>query len=334
MHIPALSIGTRVPLAPFGGRVHSVFRAACNIEPDDGRLLTVLDARGNVPYGIRVAGGFDFRHLIEPGERVKGDGVVVRFARLMVDFSGAPPARTSLCHITLDMERSGSRAAWQAAWSKVLSAGQPDGLGVTRPRIAALVQATRALDATRAASAACGAIGLGSGLTPAWDDFLVGFLCALRVTARGRHEHLKFLAALCEAIRAAAHETSFVSRAQLEHAAGGHASELVVALLDAIAAGDVLHTVRATEHAVAVGSTSGTDTALGILCGCAAWDAVQVSEAAPLAPYLPLVGRSPRVARRVGSFDELKTPPLSPPHKGEGDAVAVSCRHGFDDGGR
>lgn len=289
-----------MPREPFSGLVHSVFRQACNVELDGGRLLTVLATRrGTVPHGIRLVEvtGFDFRRLIHPGESAIGSGGLVHFATLplRVDLSGAARARTSIGHIALDIESRGSRAAWAAAWSGVVSAGPADGLGALarssrkpgsetvfgqgRDRICDLIRSTRLLDGTQAVSVACGAVGLGPGLTPSSDDFLVGYLSGLGTTALECRERKEFIEILRDAIRAAAKHTSLISRAQLEHAADGHTSDLLVGMLEAIADGDIKRTLTATSHVLELGSTSGADTALGLLCGCAAWDAKPLAAA-------------------------------------------------------
>jgi hypothetical protein len=293
MQVPAVLIGRRVPRPPWAGVVHSVFRRACNIVLEDGRLLSVLDAtRGAVPHGISLATepGFDLRHWVKPHARVTGHGDVICFERtsVVIDLCCAEMGCTSIGHIASDMENSSTRAAWRAAWSKVADAAQPNGFGaflsscgcsaltdrllqVSSARISELMRSTRALDRSAAISAATGAIGMGPGLTPSWDDFLVGYISGLRTTTLGRPERSQFVAALGNAVRAAATATTFASRAQLDHAADGDVSERLVAMLAAMAGGDVGGTAKATAKLLELGSTSGTDTAIGALCGLAAW---------------------------------------------------------------
>src|SRR5512143_3064313 len=63
--IQAEGIGSRVPSA-FIGCVHSVYRQACNIEADDGMLVTLLSGvLGNLPRGVLCSAvePIDFRTL-------------------------------------------------------------------------------------------------------------------------------------------------------------------------------------------------------------------------------------------------------------------------------
>jgi hypothetical protein len=295
--IVALSVGSQVSRAPFAGVVHSVFPRACNIELHDGGLLTLLDAScGTVPHGIRLAtpDSFDFRDWMPAHERVAGRENVMRFenSRLIVDLRHAIPACTSILQIALDMEKGSTHAAWRAALSQMAGGARPEGLGAlfaghgrtnsrcaltelllceARGRIPVLVRAAASFDCDAAIPAAVGAIGMGPGLTPSWDDFLVGFLAGIHATSRGHPGRFRFVARLGEAVHAASSTTTIVSHIQLEHAANGQVSEKLVAMLEAMAEGDANGTIAATAELLNVGSTSGTDTLLGVLAGVAVW---------------------------------------------------------------
>ncbi len=328
MQISALSIGSRVPHAPFAGTVQSVFSRTCNIELCDGRLLTLLDAsHGTVPHGLRLAtrDGFDFRDLVSPHEPVIGRGKIIRCGNrpLTVDIRDATAVCTSIVQIALDMENGSTRCAWRAALSQIADIAQPEGLGALLPgrrptndcsvltglllrqaraRIPALVRAAGSFDIDGAILAAVGGIGMGPGLTPSWDDFLVGYISGLHTTTRGRSNRWRFVAMLGEAVRAASSATTVVSRAQLEHAVTGHVSERLAALLGSLAQGDVIATTRATADVLGLGSTSGADTLLGVLLGVAAWEPQTVAtpsiEALPFLAELDASGSKPVAINR------------------------------------
>ena len=114
-------------------------------------------------------------------------------------------------------------------------------------------------------------MGMGPGLTPSWDDFLAGYFSGLHATTLGHSDRSRFVAGLGEAVRVASSTTTILSRVQLEHAVNGHVSEGLVAILKAMAEGDVIGTTAATADLLNVGSTSGIDTLLGVVLGVAAW---------------------------------------------------------------
>ncbi|GAA3764790.1 hypothetical protein HDA32_001223 [Spinactinospora alkalitolerans] len=122
-----------------------------------------------------------------------------------------------------------------------------------------------ALDgADRAERACAGLIGLGPGLTPSGDDAVCGFLLAVR--------HLGG-PSLCRpladaALARAATATTALSASLIAHAARGESCPEATDLLDAAAGhgpvGPALAALRAIGH------TSGTDLALGVLAGALA----------------------------------------------------------------
>src|SRR5262245_21898613 len=93
------------------------------------------------------------------------------------------------------------RRAWRTAWVQLQSCSSCDGLGamlshrsptspltadlVIRARLALprLVQSVRQFDVMSALTAALPLGGAGPGLTPSWDDLLMGLFCGLRATS-------------------------------------------------------------------------------------------------------------------------------------------------------
>ena len=81
--IRAHQIGSRVALC-FSGRVHGIYRQACNIETDHGTLVTLLSqGLGNIPHGIRcvLPAPVDFRARCMAGQTVVADGVDLRIVQ-------------------------------------------------------------------------------------------------------------------------------------------------------------------------------------------------------------------------------------------------------------
>ncbi|QIM21571.1 DUF2877 domain-containing protein [Phycicoccus sp. HDW14] len=119
-----------------------------------------------------------------------------------------------------------------------------------------------ALTATAPEQAVGRLVGRGPGLTPSGDDALAGALLVRRalghVPPRGRPDPL------AAAVRARLHATTAVSASLLAAALDGWATPEVVALVDAVAAGDLAATRAALPPVLAVGHTSGADLVAGL----------------------------------------------------------------------
>jgi hypothetical protein len=104
-------------------------------------------------------------------------------------------------------------------------------------------------------------LGWGSGLTPAGDDVLAGWLLAVHHHAAARDELLPVVAA-------ARHATSALSAALLEEAAGGRGVPAALAVADALCGhGDLPELGAALDRLLRVGHTSGAALAHGLLRG-------------------------------------------------------------------
>jgi Protein of unknown function (DUF2877) len=116
-------------------------------------------------------------------------------------------------------------------------------------------------------------IGLGTGLTPCGDDFLVGYLAGLWCTVRDFVERKQFLSKLGQAVIQFSGNTNDISRTYLQHAVHGQVSSRLDSLARAISGpenpGQLL---LITESAMQSGHTSGMDAVTGLLFGLATWE--------------------------------------------------------------
>ena len=103
-------------------------------------------------------------------------------------------------------------------------------------------------------------IGLGSGLTPAGDDFLVGVLAVLRWLS-----HTEWEARLAKEIACSLDRTTLISGAFLERALDGEFSQPVLALFEAMETGSETALAPAVSRLCSVGHTSGSDLLGGVL---------------------------------------------------------------------
>jgi Protein of unknown function (DUF2877) len=287
MRLFALSAGIEAPTERFSGKVHSVFDRACNIGLETGALLTLVSSeKTNVPNGLRIKtpARFAFPDFVRVGEPAACRGGTVRFTQsvLSIDLRTAACWHIDLSGLRIDLHQQDHAAAWTVAWQTLRQDQRGDTIPAIIEAVAraegafgtvpALLDATGALQAEEACAAIEPLIGLGPGLTPAGDDFLVGYLAGLWSTAGSDTARLRFLASVGAWLSQAASQTNVISRAHIQSAVRGHASEPIARLAERLDQADTIDGVRAgTQAALQVGHSSGTDGVAGLLFGCAAW---------------------------------------------------------------
>ncbi|HKZ07631.1 MAG TPA: DUF2877 domain-containing protein [Methylomirabilota bacterium] len=242
----ALGAGLAARLGPapcLAGPPRSVFSRAINFEAADGGLVT-LHGPGPLAAPFAIA--------LSPW----GDDLAD--ADVALDLDGA--RRVDL---TIRPARHGqvARARLGAALAEARPARDP-AAGLSSPRAdgarAALARAIRRRDADDFLDAARALVGLGEGLTPAGDDYLVGTLAVLHRLASGWPASGVTGPAL-DAY--AGHATTVVGATFLRHAIAGQFSEplrdLAMAQSPAVARAAVASLAR-------MGATSGADTLAGM----------------------------------------------------------------------
>jgi hypothetical protein len=286
MRLAAISSGIYapwgVPGPSFDGTVHSVFERAVNLSLGARDLISLVAAElGNQPRAYlvelpraEISGAFDFTRRLAVGQGLACRGGILRFTNsdLSVDLRPARPWRCGIATLGLDLGKPEVARAYATA-SHLLVA-HPKGGDFARlaaDPIENLEAAAARLDLLAAQTAAARLIGLGSGLTPAGDDFLVGFLAALWSLDLGDDPRRGFRASFADYVANAAHGTHEISRCFLEAAAEGEVSERLADFAAAIARGASDADLRlACAAALAVGASSGADGIAGYLSGVAA----------------------------------------------------------------
>ena len=300
MHFHALSVGIQVPTHHFTGTVHSVFQQACNVKLEPQGLLALLaSVNNNVPHGIRLNTSSQPLFLdLCVGQSVACRGGILRIdgSDFYIDLRGARLWHVDLQELRIDLRQQAQARSWTVAWSElrtfrrrsvlseileVLSpskkpsspqAAAEDLLQPSRHPVPALLQATRDFQLEEAGVSINTLIGLGPGLTPSGDDFLVGFLAGLWCTAGADPSRMRFLSALGAELSEASRNTNEISGAYLRSATKGQVSELIATLAMQLHQANNMSNVRtAMQAALQVGHTSGTDGVLGLLLGCLAW---------------------------------------------------------------
>lgn len=111
-----------------------------------------------------------------------------------------------------------------------------------------------------------GFLGLGPGLTPSGDDFLVGFLCGITFLPNERCRAASAKLAQCLA-QDAPLLTTALSAEYIRYAANGSYHAYLLKLLYALAHGGVQQTLEAGKSILSLGHYSGTDLLLGFVYG-------------------------------------------------------------------
>jgi len=301
MRLYALSAGVEAPTMCFSGVIHSVFHHACNVSLEPDALFTlVASEKGNNPQGIRLGTPpeFTFLNHLQVQQPVTCRGGIVRISGtdLSVDLRTARSWHIDLKGLRVDLHQRDTAHAWAVAWLELekyrhgkrifpmLSAIPPARhTPVTLPGVEALVkrvfqtvpaliEATHNFQIEGAITAIRPLIGLGPGLTPSGDDFIVGYLAGLWSTAGNDSSRLSFMSSVGTWLSQAASGTNAISSTYIRSAVNGNVSEPIATLAQRVAQVNSMDSVReATRTALQVGNTSGADGVLGLLLGCLAW---------------------------------------------------------------
>ena len=255
---------------PFDGRVHSVFARAINVERNGGGLVTIASRdAGDAPATLVVdAGGFA-TVSIEVGAVVRADARALVVAnRFGVALAHAKPWTPIVPRWPADASRLRDNLAAARRHVGVADAPCSALARTTREtldaRAQALCAALRRGDADALRTHGCALLGLGHGLTPSGDDFLVGLFAVLAIAA-SPCERLAGVA--IDIVADAGRRTNAISVAALAAAAHGRVRESIGALVRTLIDGDRERALAALRVVLAIGSTSGADIATGVFAG-------------------------------------------------------------------
>jgi len=253
---PAVPVAVSTAVAPLlrtptPATVLARFPAAVYVRMPSGAVLAVVTSDGlRLPSALVTAGTARDAPLDRhtPGAAAVADG------KLVVDGVRYRPVRTWTPRTSTDgVLRRAAVAELAARLARAPSPHRGEVALRLRTGAARLGEALRT--GHRLAGAADALLGLGPGLTPAGDDVLAG---ALLTCAHVGHA----VPALADRVHAREEATTALSADLLRHAAAGRAAPPVLGLLDAVVgAGPV---APALDRLLAVGSTSGSDTATGV----------------------------------------------------------------------
>jgi len=281
MMLIAKRVGYLVPAADFEGTVHSTFARACNIACGATLLTVAVDELADGPTTIKLAPGAvpDLRGLFRTGERLRCRNRIASAADVELSFAGAviwrpaPPLPAGSRRLGSNLGRLKAKLRFAGAAVKHRRLAHSSVLDrEAAPVLRALADATRSLDAGEATAVLDRLVGWGEGLTPAGDDFIVGWYASLEVLADNRDDRFRFLRALSGAIVQRTGRTTPIAAHCLRLAAHGHFNDDVVGLRNAFLGSSDCATFEAALHrALDAGATSGADLVTGIIAGLDAW---------------------------------------------------------------
>ena len=279
----------------FAGSVLSVFAGACNLVSDQGEVVVLVSQRvGNGPLNIVLEeDGFLARGL-EAGLPVEGNwcGIQVGEA-LVVSLTRAEIWEPWLEWAGLNADRPGLKANLAVLHDHLIAQAPMESLAclgrygnppylaggtvgkrsvestyrkVARRAIGGLLAALRVGDRQGIAAGATALAGLGPGLTPAGDDFLLGLMAGLRTWPQFLAGKGLSVEEACQAIYGAAVErTNLLSMALLQSAREGMFGEAWHILLAALRQGKAAEVRGAADRVLGFGGTSGADALSGFL---------------------------------------------------------------------
>lgn len=263
----------------FDARVHSVFEHVINLERCTGDLFT-LAARGmdNAPLtaivdiaGFGAAGiAVDDPVAAIDGALHVGEGLFLHLAAASIWRARLPRYATAPDRMTDQLRAARSYLARHGVrGGMTLDDGVPGGFALEvgtalEQRSTSLLEALAERRHVDACRYAVSMLGLGPGLTPSGDDFLVGLFAMLNVAGSPCHGWLDGGTAVLKHAEGA---TNAISLAALTAAADGRVRESIAALIDTLMRGTAATLIQPLRRVLAIGATSGTDLVAGIVAG-------------------------------------------------------------------
>jgi hypothetical protein len=254
-----------------------VFEPVANLVNAESRVLSVVNPRvGNGPFSL-VVPDTNFTDFIEAGSQIGSLTGLLQIGELQIDYSEAPlwaPAPDwdaagpdsfpwTVDHLRALLSQHADPDSFAQLVISPSHAEQPwaKTLAAARQPASDLLAALGQTDLQGIQDAAAGLAGLGVGLTPAGDDFLVGVMHGLYAV----YGELNALTLCLNIAEAAIPRTNSLSAAWLEAAARGEAGEPWHQLLAAISAQDQAAFEAAVLRILPTGHTSGADALGGFL---------------------------------------------------------------------
>jgi hypothetical protein len=258
----AHSLSQELAVRPFAGRVVGRFERACNLVDGAGRVVALtLPEVGNGPFSIVISGNPGLFDSLPINQQAAADARNLTIGQWQIDLKTAkiwepklvcPSQPLRLSSTITDSLKALTGWPHSEENSSILS----HHLSEAKRRLnGALISARANGGVGKIEQAVSQLAGLGSGLTPAGDDYLMGVMVALWL--KGQREPLPGIA------QVAAPRTTNLSAAFLKAAARGEYLELWHTLAQTLYAGEAEAFSRAVERIAQFGASSGQEALAG-----------------------------------------------------------------------
>jgi len=267
-------------------RPYHIFETVCNLinAEEDVLSLTLAPAEMN-PLSFEMLCGdlsLDLTKHIQVNSEVLKDGAQLCVGNLIIDLEPHDPWNPSPDWGRVTVRMQETQSVVDEITAILLSDHSPDSLAIflspsgfeskTQPSswqraaiipIQMLLDGIERLDSSALHGAASDLAGLGLGLTPSGDDFIIGVMHALWMILSEEQAR-----SLCrELLTATTPRTNALSANYLKAAAHGEASEAWHTIVSAIAQNDKIALNSSVEILKKLGHTSGQDALSGFLLG-------------------------------------------------------------------
>ncbi|MDD5728901.1 MAG: DUF2877 domain-containing protein [Victivallales bacterium] len=269
------------------GIVHSVFKRCCNVVLPATELFTVAEAKFPRQPGVIQVLDIKFDE-IAAGATVLCSEREIAFPEyaIRISCSGAE-IYSCRCHSIKIPPDEILKTHLHAAWRVIMKYGTENGLGEIKcplrdynftaagnfsmlgkqalAALASLCGGIIAVDENMVNRGIRGLLGLGPGLTPSGDDILGGIIAALFLSDMRKACHI--LRKAVKKTLAGGGCTTTVSECALRHTVNGEIADTVYSAVAGILKHKEPQVVNAIKKLINYGSTSGTETAMGICLG-------------------------------------------------------------------
>ena len=280
------------------GQVHSVFRRVINIEiPNEGLVSLVGHEIGRGPLfiSVEIPAHIDFTTIdVERGHKVIRDDDLVRVSENILgvslenavlweplkqfnDIVAHSDIESNLTILLRLVTHFGNHSDLYQLLKlyklsvdddKELTMGMNPVCRMALPQVMKLLDAIKLGNTENIVQSMMKLVGLGLGLTPAADDFLVGLMLSIFYMAENSNPGKIRVQDALNDIQSCIHgRTTRISEEFLLQAAIGNGNEIIRTLLEALLTSNKIDLEQSAQKVMGFGGTSGIDTIIGIIFG-------------------------------------------------------------------
>ena len=258
--------------------IHSVFTRTINIIVKNQLYTIASNQLDNAPATLLIELDNFNSYRFLPDDRVRIRNEQLKLTnKLSIDLSATHLWKKEISHFPIKENQLHQNLLYATAF--VLKMGKTDWLRedsedrisfqkemgrMLRERTAGLMQNFERSTLTEQVKRTEGIIGLGQGLTPSGDDFLVGVMLAFSTLKKDLFNKRKWAS---QVVNVSKEKTNAISYSALKYAAIGETRESIYSFIHALFTGSEEAIERELLAVLKIGSSSGTEITWGILNG-------------------------------------------------------------------